>query len=672
MFGKKVKQVVDFQKIGGYQKCVQDALQILGKENLAFIIHDQSFPSISDQDTGRGSPYSEGGIDFIRFIKRLGFNIIQLGPQGQTTRINQSPYEGTIFSKNILSIALDSLVYDRDRWASILSETIFHELVVTSKPHVQTNRVEYNYIYDTQKKVLIEAYAHFTTKKEQMESGQLSKQAQKGLRNLNHAFEQFKRNNHHWLDKDALYEALCVEYGNDHWRMWPSSPLDHDVISGDHYMIQKWIQEIRNKYQDVISFYKFCQFVVHAQHEQLRYLTKALHMKLYGDRQVGFSPRDAWHYQSLFLKEYRMGAPPSRTNPEGQPWNYPVLDPEQYFEWEGGRPGEGNRFPGPIVQLILAWLDKMFSEFDGLRIDHPHGLVCPWVYRPDQNDLYRGVQHGARLFSSPHLPDHPGLKRYAIVKESQLNTDPTIPRYAEHWVSTLTPEQINQYGILVDIMMTSAKRHGRKVSDIVFEVLSTLPFPLQNVMEKYGIGRFRVTQKADPKNPQDVYRSENARPEDWIMVGTHDTEPIWRRVEDWKNTDKIKCHAAYLAERLIPDGHPRDAFSRELADHPEKFVHAMFADIFASPARNIMIFFADLFGMKEVYNKPGSVNKINWTLRVPNNYHEDYLDKLSRDGALNIPYALAMAIRSKGDAFVLCHRDLLRHLEKLARMLKDS
>jgi hypothetical protein len=73
------------KKMDAYQKYVRDALEILGKENLALIIHDQSFPSIPDQDTGRGSPYSEGGIDFIRFIKRLGFNIIQLGPQGQTT-----------------------------------------------------------------------------------------------------------------------------------------------------------------------------------------------------------------------------------------------------------------------------------------------------------------------------------------------------------------------------------------------------------------------------------------------------------------------------------------------------------------------------------------------------------------------------------------------------------
>jgi 4-alpha-glucanotransferase len=50
-------------------------------------------------------------------------------------------------------------------------------------------------------------------------------------------------------------------------------------------------------------------------------------LKLYGDLQIGISAKDAWAYQGLFLDNYLMGAPPSRTNPEGQPWNYPVLDP---------------------------------------------------------------------------------------------------------------------------------------------------------------------------------------------------------------------------------------------------------------------------------------------------------------------------------------------------------
>jgi hypothetical protein len=43
----------------------------------------------------------------------------------------------------------------------------------------------------------------------------------------------------------------------------------------------------------------------------------------------------------------------------------------------------------------------------------------------------------------------------------------------------------------------------------------------------------------------------------------------------------------------------------------------MYADAFKSPAKNVSIFFADLFGMSEVYNRPGAIDLANWTLRIP-------------------------------------------------------
>ncbi|TMA51143.1 MAG: hypothetical protein E6J75_18985 [Deltaproteobacteria bacterium] len=77
-------------------------------------------------------------------------------------------------------------------------------------------------------------------------------------------------------------------------------------------------------------------------------------------------------------------------------------------------------------------------------------------------------------------------------------------------------------------------------------------------------------------------------------------------------------------------------------------VHAQFADLFASPARNVMVFFADVFGLREIYNAPGTVGPENWTLRVPPAYPDDYRDRLRHDRALNLPLALAMALRARG------------------------
>jgi 4-alpha-glucanotransferase len=317
-----------------------------------------------------------------------------------------------------------------------------------------------------------------------------------------------------------------------------------------------------------------------------------------------------------------------------------------------------------VLRFMDARMDKMLGEYDGLRIDHPHGLVCPWVYRVDELDRLHAVQTGARLFDSPDLPDHPELARYAIATAEQLER--SVPRYADGWVRWLTPEQVRQYSVLFDTIVTSSRRHGRALTDLLGEVLSTQPYPLQRVLAQYGLGRFRVTQKANLEDPTDVYRSENAAPEDWVMVGTHDTPSVWRVAARWRELGTDRAQADYLAWRLHPEPEGREAFARRLVEEPGLLVQAKFADLFASRARNVMIFFADLLGLHELYNAPGTVNEENWTLRVPADYPREYREKLSRDAALNLPRALALALSAGGEDSRARHHELIAALERLA------
>ena len=420
------------------------------------------------------------------------------------------------------------------------------------------------------------------------------------------------------------------------------------------------------KYAEPIERYAFHQFLVHASHQQLRSRAAGWGLKLYGDLQIGFSLEDAWAWQDLFLRTYLMGAPPSRTNPEGQPWNYPVLDPNRLFEPREGLNPE--RRSGPVLRFMDARMDKMLGEYDGLRIHYPHGLVCPWVYRSGEPDSLRAVQTGARLFDSPNLPDHPELARYAIAQPEQI--DSSAPRHADGWVRSLTPEQVRQYSVLFDTIVTSSRRHGRQLTDLLAEVLSTQPYPLQRVLAQYGLGRFRVTQKANLDSPTDVYRSENAAPGDWVMVGTHDTPPLWLVAARWRETGADRAQADYLAWRLHPEPEGREAFAQRLAQEPGLLVQAKFADLFACRARNVMIFFSDLLGLSEVYNAPGSVNEQNWSLRVPAGYARDYPRKLAQEAALNLPRALALALRAGGEASRSRHQQLISALERVADRLR--
>ncbi|TMA46110.1 MAG: hypothetical protein E6J82_00565 [Deltaproteobacteria bacterium] len=196
--------------------------------------------------------------------------------------------------------------------------------------------------------------------------------------------------------------------------------------------------------------------------------------------------------------------------------------------------------------------------------------------------------------------------------------------YADGRVRALSPAQVEQYATLFDALVDAAAVRGRGTDEIIAEVLSTQPYPVRRVLERHGLGRFRVTQKSVLSDPGDVYRAENARPQDWIMVGTHDTESIWRVAERWAASGMSEQRAAYLASRLVPDVGTRPRWIAQMAASPQALARAQLADLFVGPARNVMVFFTDLLGLREVYNRPGTVSPENWSLRVPPDFAAAY------------------------------------------------
>src|SRR5689334_3254117 len=87
---------------------IDDALAELGVRRLLLAIHDASFPCDPDEDLGRGTPRSRAAERLLSFVRGLGFTGLQLGPQGQTSRDNSSPYDGTIFARHTGTIGIRS------------------------------------------------------------------------------------------------------------------------------------------------------------------------------------------------------------------------------------------------------------------------------------------------------------------------------------------------------------------------------------------------------------------------------------------------------------------------------------------------------------------------------------------------------------------------------------
>lgn len=553
------------RRSGDRQPRIRAALTRLGIDRLVLSIHQASFPADAD-DVGHGAPASPRGLAFVDRIASLGFTGVALGPAGLTTRDNASPYDGTALSRNPMHVAFGALV----------AQGWLDERELARWRRAPADRVAYEHAWDATRALLARVDAPGL-------DGRLAA----------------RRRAASWLATEARYEAIAAAVGHEDWARWPAAPpLDAAAARA----------------------YEIGQLVADEQHAAFGAHAAARGITLYGDLSIGTSHRDRWWARGLFLDGYALGAPPSRTNPAGQPWGFPVLDPA-----------------APAAEAFVARrLARALDGVQGVRIDHPHGWVCPWVYRTDDPEPLRAVQRGARLFESPDLADHPALAPLARVRPDQL--DRSRPRHDDAWVRDLEPAQVDAYAATIDGIVALARAHGAGPGELMVEVLSTCPRPLAAVLARHGLGRFRVTQKARVDVVDDVYRGDRAEPPDWIMVGNHDTPPVRAAIARWRAEARgeVERRAAYLGARLRVD-------PAALAGDDDALATALVAELFLGPARNVLLFWVDLFGGDDLYNRPGVVDPANWCLRVP----PDFDAALARPEALDVEAALAWALRAR-------------------------
>jgi len=621
---------------GETTKTVQEALNVLGKKYLTLIIHSNSFPSFSNDDTGIGTPNSSAGKCLIDFVSGL-FNSIQLGPAGKTKGCDSSPYTSTIFSNNPVFIDLKQLT--TPEWGNILSEKTFKE-IVDKNPNKDKGKTAYCYIFNAQQNALKEAFEKF------------KKWDNKSIKS---EFEIYKRGNAFWLDKDALYEALSIEHNNDYWPLWQSETdknlfnpktIEEKITYGER------INELEAKYSDEIEFYDFCQFVVHKQIETIKQYALSHNIKMIADRQVAFSDRDCWAYQALFLDGWNLGCPPDYFSQDGQAWGFPVISPEKLYNTDGSL-GEGG-------QLMKALFKKMFKENPGgVRIDHIVGLIDPWVYKSGCNPK---IEEGAgRLYSSP---EHLELSKFAIPTLDDLNHD--VPPDKETRVQKLSDKQIKLYGRLIEeIVIAAAEEEGLDKDAIVCEDLGTLTNPVAAVMKKYDLQGMKLTQFVEPEKSEHPYRCKNIQKRCWVMVGTHDNEPISMWADKMIDTHEGYLQAKNLAEDLFNEVSNQDDIIVKLTKDVQFLAQTKIVELFASKAENIQIFFTDYFGIKDVYNIPGTSGEENWSLRLPNNFEEFFCKNIKSKKAINIPLILQLAIEARGSEFSTKHKELLKRLKAI-------
>ena len=609
------------------KKVIKKALSALGKKNFVFIMHNASFPACKDENTGFGTVNSNGGKKFINYAQGL-FDAIQMGPAGKTKLSDASPYTGTIFSGNPLFIDLKELT--TKKWGNILPQETFDE-IVQNNPNKGKNRTSYTYIYKKQEEALSQAYDNFLKLND---------------KKLHKEFESYKIQNKIWLDNDSLYEALAIENESDYWHNWKSE-TDKNLLNPksqeEKIKYAQRIDEISKKYSKEIDKYKFIQFVLHIQNEETKEYAASKSIKMIADRQVAFSDRDEWAYQSLFLEGWYLGCPPDYFSKDGQAWGFPVMNPEKLYN------GDGTLGEGGILMKNL--FKKMFKENPGgVRIDHIVGLIDPWVYK--KGFTPRPEEGAGRLYSSP---EHPFLKKFAIPKLEDL--DEEVGPDKEKRVKTLSKEQIKLYGRLVQIVIDAAKEEGLTKDAIVCEDLGTLTNPVASVMKEYQLMGMKLTQFTVPTEPDDPYRCKNIPEKCWAMIGTHDNRPVNVWAKSLIHTHEGSLHAKNLVEDLFSESENKDDIIVKLTNDADFLKETKLVELFASKAQNLQIFFTDFFDMWETYNVPGTSGNQNWSLRLP--------DDFETMKTINLPLILKKAIIARGEKFASKNKKIIKELDEI-------
>ena len=239
---------------------IRDGLAALGTERLVLAIHDQSFPSDPDEDIGRGSPYGKGARALLHFVAGLGFDGVQLGPQGDTALVDPSPYDGALLAKSPMSIALATLREAPD-WAELGGG--FLEPLVAARPAGDGARVHYAYAWHAAQRTLDHLHQRFSRDPERF--------APLVLR-----FSAYRQRHGGRLCADAEFEALSAAHGTDDWRRWPG-PAEGGVDRCLHRppvaladAARRRRAQLRADHAAVIERFLFGQFILDEQHRWLR------------------------------------------------------------------------------------------------------------------------------------------------------------------------------------------------------------------------------------------------------------------------------------------------------------------------------------------------------------------------------------------------------------------
>ena len=435
-------------------------------------------------------------------------------------------------------------------------------------------------------------------------------------------FLDFKVQKEAKYEQSAIFHILSTVNDGKKW-----SALDLGLYStADKKKAAARIAEIKTQYKNDYDFFIFNQMILEKENEKSNKLAQKTGLKIIGDSPVAQTAVDEWVHKNLFLRGKAIGCPPDYFSKNGQRWGFKYYDPEKIFNKDGSL--------GEAGEVLKQKYEEYFASFPGgIRIDHVIGLIDPFIYT---------------IASKKMTPQNSG-RIYSIEG-----------RYKKH--------SLDEYAMLfTKIIMPAAEKYGLDKSSLICEDLGDATKPVQEIMKKLELSGISVTQFD--------HRGATTPAKNTIMIGSHENQSFLEYVESkFRN---VKDKGFLRKTRLLAsDTAPKGATTKEIKEYRESIrkdrrnlIAASFAELFTSPARRFQIFFTDFFGIAKTYNRPGTSTG-NWSLRLGENFEEDYYKAVAEGKAPNFAKAVATALRQRG--LDKGRDELMHNLDESAKIIANA
>lgn len=172
-------------------------------------------------------------------------------------------------------------------------------------------------------------------------------------------YQQFFKQNEHWLVPYAAFCYLRDKYNTADFNKWPEhKKYDADAV--------KPLLNLSSAEYDAIAIHFFVQYHLHVQLKQATQYAHTNGIIVKGDIPIGVYRygADAWQNPELYHMDMQAGAPPDDFAVTGQNWGFPT------YNW------------GKMRETGFAWWKQRFEQmsyyFDAFRIDHILGFFRIW------------------------------------------------------------------------------------------------------------------------------------------------------------------------------------------------------------------------------------------------------------------------------------------------------